>query len=513
MARLTATLAESQGDAHVIANVFDERLPNHEWAAKLWAWAAEQDASHALVLQDDVIPAPNFWPALRAMVEAVTDQVICLEVIHPAACALADEGHRWFTTSDALVGVGYVMPTTLLRAFLAWRSSALKPDAIRPAKPGEVQEINEDTLLSLWCLATGRRIWHPIPTLIDHDTSMASSYANDGHQGRRPAVRWDNAGIEDRELEEAELWMPSATTPHAGRMPSWDVAGLAYRYVDGFTSAQLTRARADDGAALHRRMGLQRRLQRSESLPAHRLYLATPTRGHAAPEYVTSIARLVAASEGTILLDADAELRTATLESADVVRRRSAIVARFLETDCTHLLFVDDDVSFGPEVVLGMLAAGRDVIAAPYPKRDGVDWALLEKPDARGRTLEQRAYQYAIALPSSATEMAFDAHGCTEVAGVGLGCALISRACLEAMVEHYRQELEVEDARGPMVAIFQLVIRGRSLLSEDYSFCRRWRDLGGKVWLYLGEGSPVTHHGTYTYRGHLEAFGLTRVSR
>ncbi len=36
-------------------------------------------------------------------------------------------------------------------------------------------------------------------------------------------------------------------------------------------------------------------------------------------------------------------------------------------------------------------------------------------------------------------------------------------------------------------------------LSEDYAFCRRWRDLGGRI--YVDTQSKLTHHGSYTYRG------------
>jgi hypothetical protein len=36
------------------------------------------------------------------------------------------------------------------------------------------------------------------------------------------------------------------------------------------------------------------------------------------------------------------------------------------------------------------------------------------------------------------------------------------------------------------------------LLSEDYSFCKRWRDLGGKVLLYTRAG-VVRHAGYYAW--------------
>ena len=40
---------------------------------------------------------------------------------------------------------------------------------------------------------------------------------------------------------------------------------------------------------------------------------------------------------------------------------------------------------------------------------------------------------------------------------------------------------------------------GKTYLSEDYAFCRRWRDLGGAVWADLR--SRTTHSGLVTIQG------------
>lgn len=39
----------------------------------------------------------------------------------------------------------------------------------------------------------------------------------------------------------------------------------------------------------------------------------------------------------------------------------------------------------------------------------------------------------------------------------------------------------------------------RTYLSEDYSFCHRWRALGGKVW--LDTTTRLMHVGSYDYMG------------
>jgi hypothetical protein len=39
----------------------------------------------------------------------------------------------------------------------------------------------------------------------------------------------------------------------------------------------------------------------------------------------------------------------------------------------------------------------------------------------------------------------------------------------------------------------------RHYLSEDYAFCRRWRSLGGRVW--LDTRGKLTHIGTHEFEG------------
>ena len=46
-------------------------------------------------------------------------------------------------------------------------------------------------------------------------------------------------------------------------------------------------------------------------------------------------------------------------------------------------------------------------------------------------------------------------------------------------LEFYTKDTKAEKA----YALFDPYRIGRIKFGEDYSFCRRWRDIGGKVWL------------------------------
>lgn len=185
--------------------LFQDQEPNRVWAQKLWRWGAGRAASHLLQLQDDVMVPENFWLILSAMVAAVPDRVIALETNHPVCRELGRMGKRWARTRAWVVGVGYVFPLSgpdSLRNFLQWCDE----------NPGLVDSKNEDVLISTWLATTGRDAWHPIPTCIDHDLTVKSTYANnDHHDHRRPVVTWH--AYEPLSLEVEDFWAPPAEVP------------------------------------------------------------------------------------------------------------------------------------------------------------------------------------------------------------------------------------------------------------------------------------------------------------
>jgi hypothetical protein len=81
-----------------------------------------------------------------------------------------------------------------------------------------------------------------------------------------------------------------------------------------------------------------------------------------------------------------------------------------------------------------------------------------------------------------------------EIEGTGLGLTIVSRTCMARMLAHYGgKELDFYDLIDGQTylttALIQLLIRDRVPMSEDMSFAASWRDPGGRVWLYIGDGS------------------------
>lgn len=176
----------------------------------------------------------------------------------------------------------------------------------------------------------------------------------------------------------------------------------------------------------------------------------------------------------------------------DLVRARSRAVRMFLKTGGEHLLTWDSDVEGSTAALRGMLAENVDCIATTYPKK------IL---GADGRPHE-------FAIHTAGRSVEFNGNK-AEVAGFGLGFALLSRRMLLGMVECYREELGFFDEEEETVALFALILGEdsmgvRRLWPEDYSFCQRVRDAGFTPWLYTGPGSPLGHVGSLVYRGRPE---------
>ena len=92
--------------------------------------------------------------------------------------------------------------------------------------------------------------------------------------------------------------------------------------------------------------------------------------------------------------------------------------------------------------------------------------------------------------------MKIDENGLIEVDGLPTGFLKISREALKKVwdaSEEYTNENKV--AR----MVFDIKIMNGQLVSEDIVFCRKWHDLGGKV--YIDPNMTFNHIGIKKYGG------------
>jgi hypothetical protein len=205
-------------------------------------------------------------------------------------------------------------------------------------------------------------------------------------------------------------------------------------------------------------------------------------------------------------MDLSVQLEMIGYESL-ITRGRNTLLTKFLDQpDATHLFFIDSDIAFNVNQVARMIAFDQDVVAGMYPlKQMEWDTAAIGRVNA-GERLEHAALRY-VGLPCEGDE-AEQRQEFVTAQYAGTGFMLIKRKVLEQMITAYPQTrfTSSHHTRAPSTsknqyALFDCIIDEKSgaYLSEDYTFCKRWRDLGGKIW--LDTQSTLTHIGSFDFIG------------
>ena len=219
-------------------------------------------------------------------------------------------------------------------------------------------------------------------------------------------------------------------------------------------------------------------------LSAVKLLIATPCHsGRLEQRYVHSLWKTMAMLQAKRCSASVVE----ETHTADISLARSNLFSAFVRSDATHLLFIDDDMGWEPSSVLRLFDTGHDVVGIPGPKKRYPLTFAANLTDEHGNAVE---------LPWH------DESRCHEVGEVGAAFLLVSRRAADMMVAAYRDQLEFGWATGEKVwAMFLPMVDPvlRKWYSEDFAFCRRWRDIGGKV--YICAEQRLDHVGAHVFSG------------
>jgi hypothetical protein len=233
-----------------------------------------------------------------------------------------------------------------------------------------------------------------------------------------------------------------------------------------------------------------------------KIYLATPAYGGLfSVDYVRSLYMLLSARPKRQLTYVFSEF-----DYADIVVARNYLISDFYfnHADCSHILFVDDDMGFDSALISEMHDLNESVVGVMAPKRRIDLRRLHAAKDLPFETAYARALDFIgdIRKPQERKGPFVSVNSC------GTGVMLISRACISEMMT---KKPEIVDARRFRRMPFAEKFETRFLtpfdkirdddyeLSEDISFCRRWIDCGGKIWAHTNH--PIRHAGSIVVSG------------
>ena len=181
-----------------------------------------------------------------------------------------------------------------------------------------------------------------------------------------------------------------------------------------------------------------------------------------------------------------------TLSFPDIAELRSMAISIWYDSlNASHILFIDADMGFSPELVLDMLAFGEPLVGTIYPQRRvPTSWAGSGTGEA---VTERRG-------------------GFMKVEGVGMGCTLIHRSVITRMLEvfpecidtrlktHHAGDTLRNAGTSRLLRFFDKIdIPERGQVSEDLSFCMRAAKCGITTWACINH--RISHVGMYDYSG------------
>jgi hypothetical protein len=253
-----------------------------------------------------------------------------------------------------------------------------------------------------------------------------------------------------------------------------------------------------------------------EELRKRKLFLAAPMYGGmCAGMFAKSVADL-----SSICTSNGIELRSYFLFNESLITRaRNYCVDEFMRSDCTHMMFIDSDIGFDPRDVLAMLAlqsddSEYDVLAGPYPKKC-ISWEKIKLAVDKGvadedpNVLEKYVGDYVFNPKGGGGNIRIDQP--VEVMEVGTGFMMTRRSAFEKFEKafpHYSYKpdhvrTEAFDGSREIMQYFQAEIDpvSKRYLSEDYWFCQKMIEIGGKVWYC--PWMKLQHVGSYIFGGSL----------
>lgn len=158
------------------------------------------------------------------------------------------------------------------------------------------------------------------------------------------------------------------------------------------------------------------------------------------------------------------------------------------------LLFIDTDLVFQPEGITQIYelgkARGPGIYAGTYPIKQLKPKVVFNN------------------MPNCVP----DEQGIVEVREAGTGFMMIHREVFLKMIERFGDEMRYEtdmgDRGGPRTVKYDFFTVGvredpllhyKRFLSEDWYFCQRWREMGGKIWMHTK--IQCGHIGSFCFPG------------
>lgn len=211
-----------------------------------------------------------------------------------------------------------------------------------------------------------------------------------------------------------------------------------------------------------------------------------------------------------------------------VPRARNNLIAKAMyNQDTTHMLFIDNDISWDPVSILKLLLADKHIVGGVYPLKN-YNWTKIIKDplnpynsnivqqwlETKNKSqlkniltdeecIQNKLLNYNVNYLSNVLNIE---NNLSKVKHTATGFMLIKRETISKMMEAFPSTKYVDDVNflipeenAYAYALFDCGVEEGHYFSEDWLFCDRWTKMGGDV--FIDVTINLTHTGIEDYKG------------
>jgi len=207
-----------------------------------------------------------------------------------------------------------------------------------------------------------------------------------------------------------------------------------------------------------------------------------------------------------------------------VTRARNNLIAKAMnDPNMTHIIFIDNDITWIPTDIFKLLVADKPIIGGIYPlKKYNLDKLVPteENPNQVQEMLnvknnshlheitdidaiEMNLLTYNVNYISKEVQIK---NNLTRVKHVATGFMMIQRDVINEMTKSYSSTKYTDDINFLTTdenkyayALFDCGVVDDHYLSEDWLFCNRWTLINGEIW--ADTSINLTHTGIHDFKG------------
>lgn len=257
------------------------------------------------------------------------------------------------------------------------------------------------------------------------------------------------------------------------------------------------------------------------------LYILTPHYGGMC--YVNYMNSLIATIKHMDELGIELHIEGCNNDSL-VSRARNNLVAKAMSNpNTTHILFIDNDITWDTNSILKLLIADKPIVGGIYPlKRYNWNKLINANSDTQDpniiknwidrknqsmfkdaindvNLIQHKLLSYNLNI---ATNTLHVHNNLTTVRHIATGFMMIKRKVIEKMNQAFPSTKYVDDVgfllpeeNAYAYALFDCGVEDGHYLSEDWMFCNRWTNMGGEihveVTINLNHTGPENYSGCY----------------